>query len=450
MSHGRPQHGPYCGPAALGERMSSAGELIRAARTARGWSQGRLAAALAAATGRATVTAQDVSRWERDIRTPRYWLPTVAVVLTIPLADLEQAAHGEPAEGVGIELVAPAESIAEDEDMRRRALLGAAGGVVLGGALANLHSVRQQLEAGLSGPITVYDAQEWERAADEYSRLVGSVPADQLVPELVTDLDDVRRHLELSPDDLRPRLARACALLGGLTAISLVGAGHWTEAGRYWRLADRAARLSGDRAVSSLIGGRRAVYGVFAPGSSADTVMSLAADALSWGDGKPSAGTTSALAARAQVLATQGDWTGARATLTELEALFDRLDDSVHMRTGEWGWGEPRFRHVASFVASHSGDVTDAVAAQDTALALCKRPSALGAVQLRLHQALSMITSGDPSEGVRHVVGILESVDPAFRHGFVKTSAVHALQSLPERATRLPEVQQARELMVST
>lgn len=139
--------------------------------------------------------------------------------------------------------------------MRRRALLGAAGGLVLGGALANLDPVRRQLDAALGGPITKHDATEWERAADVYSHFVGTVPADQLLPGLLTDLDDARQHLDRAPEGLRPQLARSCALFGGLAAVSLVGVGQWTEAGRFWRLADRAARLSGDREVSSLIAG---------------------------------------------------------------------------------------------------------------------------------------------------------------------------------------------------
>ncbi|WP_028936518.1 hypothetical protein [Pseudonocardia spinosispora] len=352
---------------------------------------------------------------------------------------------------VAAEILGQAETGCDDEDMRRRALLGAAGGIVLGGALANLDPVRRQLDAALDGPITEHDAFEWERAADEYSRLVSSVPADQLLPELITDLDDARRHLDRSPHAMRLRLARACALLGGLTAISLVGAGRWTAASRYWRLADRAARLSGDRGVTSLIAGRRAVFTTYAPWAGPVVVMSLAADALRWGEDKPSAGTTSALAARAQVLAMQGDRTGARDTLAELERVFDRLDDVVRQAThSEWSWSETRLRHVRSFVASHSGDVPEAAAAQDAALAGYGTPVALGASQIRLHQAMSMITAGDPSGGAQHVVAVLESLAPSFRRGHLRTMAVHALRLLPERATHLPEVRKARELVAAT
>lgn len=99
---------------------------------------------------------------------------------------------------------------------------------------------------------------------------------------------------------------------------------------------------------------------------------------------------------------------------------------------------------MRSFVCSYSGNPLEAAAAQDSAIALYKRPSSQGLAQVRLHQAMSMTISGDPTQGVRHVVGVLE---PSFRRGHIGTSASHALQLLPERVAALPEVRQARELM---
>ncbi|MBB6379725.1 hypothetical protein BKA01_007000 [Pseudonocardia eucalypti] len=336
----------------------------------------------------------------------------------------------------------------EEEDMRRRALLAGAGGAVLGGALSALDPVRRDTEAALGGPVAEHDAVEWERAADEYALLVNQLPAQRLLPELLVDLDDARQHLDRAPERLKPRLARVCALFGGIAALSLVGAGYWREAGRYWRLAERAARLSGDRTLSCVIGGRRSVFSLYAPGSTPDTALALSSDALAWSDGQPNAGTASALATRAQVLAMQGDRAGARNSLNDLEAVFDRLDDDVTRGPGhrEWSWPETRLRHVQSFVHSHLG-AREAADAQDAALALYTYPSSLGAAQVRCHQAMSMIVSGDPTTGVRHVVDVLESLDPSFRRGFVKTSAVRALRALPERAAGLPEVRQARELL---
>jgi hypothetical protein len=335
-----------------------------------------------------------------------------------------------------------------EDDMRRRVLLSSAGGAVAGGALAALDPVRRQLDATLGGRITDHDVTEWERAANEYSHLTGRLPTEQILPGLLIDLEDVRRHLAASPDALRPGLLRVCAFLGGLAAISLVCSGYWGDAGRYWRLAQRSARLSGDQGVYCLIGGRRAVFSSYTPGCPPEITLEIADDTIQRGDGRPLSGIASAHAARAQILAAQGDRSGARAALNDLETVFNGLDDKIRANSvAEWGWSESRLRHVQSFVNSHSGNVREAASAQDAALALYTRPESLGAAQVRLHQAMSMILSGDPSQGVRHAAGVLSLLEPSFRRGFVRTSALQTLRALPERAAKTAEVRQVHELL---
>ncbi|MFJ2110506.1 MULTISPECIES: transcriptional regulator [unclassified Streptomyces] len=75
------------------------GELVRRLRLARGWSQRRLAEALAeAAPGRVPPTRNDVSRWEIGTRSPREWLPFLALVLEVPRELLEAAKVVQPPE----------------------------------------------------------------------------------------------------------------------------------------------------------------------------------------------------------------------------------------------------------------------------------------------------------------------------------------------------------------
>ncbi|GIJ68665.1 helix-turn-helix transcriptional regulator [Virgisporangium ochraceum] len=82
---------------ATSSQRSAAGESLGARlaqlRVARGRTQLRLAELLCAASGSATVTRHEVSRWEREQRVPSaYWLRWLAVVLEVPLAELELAA----------------------------------------------------------------------------------------------------------------------------------------------------------------------------------------------------------------------------------------------------------------------------------------------------------------------------------------------------------------------
>ena len=89
--------------------------LLRELRTARGWSQARLAEALCDAASRPTITRHDVSRWERGKRVPRAWLPYLAEVLSVRREQLELAtvtdAGSEPAETLA-GLLPPGDAVA--------------------------------------------------------------------------------------------------------------------------------------------------------------------------------------------------------------------------------------------------------------------------------------------------------------------------------------------------
>ncbi|MBV9312463.1 MAG: helix-turn-helix transcriptional regulator [Pseudonocardia sp.] len=416
VAHTESERGPLA--------VTSIGASIRESRTARGWSQARLADALNEVAGHATLDRHYVARWERNARKPGYyWLPHIERVLSVDL-------HGTAPD--------PAGSSSEDDDMRRRTLLGLVDGSVLDSAAKGLEPVRRQLDAALDGPVTEDDATEWERAVDRYSRLVNRFPAEQVLPGLLIGLDEVRGQLETASGDLWLRLLGVCALLSGLAATSLVGAGCWSDAERYWRTAQRAARFSEDRVVRCLVASDRAVFGIYMPGGNPATLLGIADEALAWGEGTISKGTANALSARAQVLSLLGDRAGAYAALATLETVFEQLDG---------GWPEPRLCHVRSFVYSHVGSARESAAAQDQALAKYPCPLSPGAVQVQMHRARSIIASGDPTQGVRHIVTMLEKIGPSFRHGYVGTSAEFALHALPEKARSLSGVQRARELI---
>jgi transcriptional regulator with XRE-family HTH domain len=71
----------------------SLGPLLTRVRLARGWSQLRVAELLCGASGAATVTRNEISRWEREERVPsRFWLEWLALVLEVRIDALESAA----------------------------------------------------------------------------------------------------------------------------------------------------------------------------------------------------------------------------------------------------------------------------------------------------------------------------------------------------------------------
>ena len=74
-----------------GSVSDGTGLLIRELRLAMGWSQGRLATELRKAAGHATVSREEVSRWERGKRCPGpFWTRHLASVLLVPVEEFEK------------------------------------------------------------------------------------------------------------------------------------------------------------------------------------------------------------------------------------------------------------------------------------------------------------------------------------------------------------------------
>ncbi|WP_162908338.1 helix-turn-helix domain-containing protein, partial [Allorhizocola rhizosphaerae] len=72
---------------------TSFGLRLAALRRRHGWSQRRLAELLCAASGVPTVSRNEVSRWERGLRTPTGpWLATLSQVLQEPMGGRSAAA----------------------------------------------------------------------------------------------------------------------------------------------------------------------------------------------------------------------------------------------------------------------------------------------------------------------------------------------------------------------
>ncbi|GAA1949971.1 helix-turn-helix domain-containing protein [Kitasatospora viridis] len=76
----------------IDDRRRKFGARLALLRRTAGLSQRQLAARLCMVSGPATVTHNEISRWERGERIPNDWLPLIARALSVPLADLERAA----------------------------------------------------------------------------------------------------------------------------------------------------------------------------------------------------------------------------------------------------------------------------------------------------------------------------------------------------------------------
>jgi hypothetical protein len=335
------------------------------------------------------------------------------------------------------------------DDVERRVLLKLIGGALALPLAGGLEDVRQRVDSALNPAATSHEVEEWERLADDYSRMVGYVPPGTFLVDLLTDLDEVRARLANSSDELCPRLLRVCGLLSALTAIALqTQVGDTRNAARYWRTALRAVDQVGDRSLQSQLRGRRAVLASYDPRQSA-SVLALADDAIGDADGMPCAGVASGHAARAQVFARLGQHGQAHDALHNLSEAFARLPDSVRSgRQSQWTWAEHRLRFVESHIHSHAGRHGDAALAQDAALALYLPSSYQGRAQIDLHRATCLIAAGDPSEGARHMIRAVQALPAEHRHdALVLRTAVLALDQVPDAARTLPAVAEARDLL---
>jgi transcriptional regulator with XRE-family HTH domain len=88
------ERGPWIDRLPAADRQSeSLGAVLTQVRLASGRSQLRVAEQLCAASGVATVSRHEVSRWEREERIPTgFWLSWLAAVLDVPLGELQRAA----------------------------------------------------------------------------------------------------------------------------------------------------------------------------------------------------------------------------------------------------------------------------------------------------------------------------------------------------------------------
>lgn len=224
------------------------GELVRRLRLARGWSQGRLAEALAeAAPGRVPPTRNDVSRWEIGTRSPREWLPFLARVLEVPREMLEAA-----------KAVAPVEPA------------------------AHVRSVADFLPEG--DPLSPLRARTGRRigagqVADLAQRVHGLRLADDVVygKDLIGPaLRELRAAVKLyregaHTEEVGRELLRVIAELAQIAGWVASDAGEHAEAERIYRLGMSAAQAAGDGVLSANVAGSLA-YQWSNTGHTADAV----------------------------------------------------------------------------------------------------------------------------------------------------------------------------------
>ncbi|MDT9692504.1 helix-turn-helix transcriptional regulator [Streptomyces sp. P9(2023)] len=348
------------------------GELIRDLRTARGWSQGRLASAINDAFG-TNLDREYVSRWERSKVTPGpYYLRCLSAVLDVPLAALE------------------------GEVKRRTFLTDAAGAAIAPVVASDLLSLG--FAARLQGGPSV---DSWEAKLATYGTEYMSLGAADIQRRVSGELVVVQQQLE------KPRLWSVAARLMTLYAKTFPGS-DGSRAVQWYRMAAQAADQSGDDDARVWVRGRAAIALGY-EGASLGVADVLADQAMAISD-RPSLGLLNAIYGKAHAAAIRGDVDTARRLMDDGRRVFDKAGS--HEQTSDYAVPWWRLNVFISLLAARLGDESTAVGAQDAAGH--ELPSELPrfATHLEMHRGLMLARSGDLAGGTDYARRALNALPP--------------------------------------
>lgn len=353
------------------------GDLVRDLRSARGWSQGRLASELVKASGHDTITRETVSRWERGaIRCPDpFWLRHLAGVLEVPLQILEN----------------------ENVDRRRFTSIAAvATGIAPVVASDLLHSGFSAALAG-AGP----DVDDWNETLVSYGRDYMSLGAGEIQKRLTADMLVIQQQLD-GPErwDVASRLAT-------LYAKTYPGS-DGVKAVTWYRTAVEAADRSGDPETRVWVRGRAAIaLGYEGAALGVAETLARQAEAI---DDRPSLGRLNAVMGRAHVAAIRGDEGTANHLLDQGRRIFDAAGSEEQ----ESDYAVPYWRMnvFTSLLLARLGDENGALKAQEAASATLPDSLPRFRTHLEMHRGLMLARAGDKAGGIAYAQGALNALPP--------------------------------------
>jgi transcriptional regulator with XRE-family HTH domain len=351
------------------------GELIRDLRLAHGWSQGRLVAALEAASG-VRLGREYVSRWEHGKRSPRqFWLRHLATVLQVPLTVLEEGGRVD----------------------RRTFITDVAAGAVAPIVASDLigHGFSAALRARPSGEV-------WQGKLADYGRDYMTAGAAEVQRRLAADLVVLQQQLDTPVMwDVAARLM----VLYGKTFPGSDGA----KAAHWYRMAAVAADRGGDRRTRVWARGRAAIALGY-EGAALPVARMFADQALAL-DPAPSLGRLNAIMGKAHAAAVSGDSRTARDLLAQGHRVFDAAgsgDGEESDYAVPW-W---RMNVFTSLLAARLGDERLAVQAQDAAAASLPATMPRFATHLELHRGLMLARAGGQAGGAAYARAAMAALPP--------------------------------------
>lgn len=326
--------------------------------------------------GHATVTREEVSRWENGRRNPgRFWLPHLATALQVPVEVLEA------------------------DPVRRRAFLtDMAAGVIAPASMSEL------LRSGFAHALTRPGIDDWHARVDAYGRDYMSQGAAQIQQRLAGDMIIIQQEVE------RSRMWAVAARLATTFGKTIPGS-DGDQAVKWYSTAAELADRSGDLDTRIWVRGRAAIALGY-EGAALPTADRFANEAIALSD-RPSLGVLNAVMGKAHVAALRGDRDGARTLLERGRRIFDTAasdEQESDFAVPEW-----RMNVFISLLAARLGDERTALEAQRDANRLLPKSLPRFRTHLRMHQGLMRARAGDTAQGIDLARAALNEL-PAEKH----------------------------------
>ena len=326
----------------------------------------------------------------------------------------------------------PSVEVIMDETRRRLMLsLGVLGAGAATVSAAVLAPIRQAFSSSLPEPAYDHRVEDWEEIASEYAHAFMITPPSRLLPDLAADVITLQHLIGTTRDnDVKRALCRPGGLLALLMAKTISNLGDQREARHWWHTARDTADASGDNGLRVQVRGEEAVTGLYEHRPQV-LLQQRIDEALSISKGGDYAGVTTALAARAQMLAIMSRVTEAEDALHDVESAYERLPDAATSDTSTFGWSQVRLHHTASFVHTRLGNLPGASQAQDQALALYPASLPRHRALIQLHRADCVIRTGNVTDGIGHATAVIEGLPETDRTMMVLDVATSVLDGVP-------------------
>lgn len=371
----------------------SVGALIRELRLASGWSQGRLASALCETAQHATVTREDVSRWEHGKRRPGpFWMRHLATVLQVPLQTLERA------------------------DVRRRDFIKNLAATLVAPMVAS-----DLVEAGFAAALTNrrLTPDKWREKIARYGRDYMSLGAAEMQQRLTTDLIVLQQQLE------EPELWAVASRLMTLYGKTIPGT-DGSKAVQWYRMAATAADRSGDDDSRVWVRGRAAIALAY-EGTCLPLADGFANQALAIST-RPSLGMLNAVMGKAHIAALRGDEQAAFSLLEQGRRVFEQT--ASEEQESDFAVPEWRMAVFTSLLLARLGAERAAGVEQEAAMRTLPASLPRFATHIDLHRGLMLARAGDRAGGVAHGRAALGRLPPE-RHSLTLRMLLAEIEAVP-------------------